>query len=166
MKRSAVFDEVIESGQNCFLENGHASADRKNSSDRENSDDTFAPHYEILRFEGNRSPLGSPFRVESPMEPESPRPSSAVQMKKKNKKRNKNKKKRKSKEKVSLNNVEDMNQVVQEDEDQSGEVTTTTTSSAGANGNAKRIKLIFGPESCTIDIPPPAFLEPSSPDSH
>jgi len=123
MKRSAVLDEIIESGTNGFHHEGGGSSgggssnlsDRKNSSDRENSGKTlFEPHYEILRFEAS-SPLHSSNLNHSNTDGEeeaslrSPLPSNNYQHhyyrhtpKKKNKKRSKSKKKHKSKEKCRI----------------------------------------------------------------
>jgi hypothetical protein len=100
MKRSAVLDEVIESGTNGFHEG--ALGDRRNCSDRESSDSMFQPQYEILRFEGS-SPLHS--GNNSYWSPDECEDGGSVsdhvvhRAKKKSKKRNKSKKKRKSKEK-------------------------------------------------------------------
>ena len=164
MKRSAVFDEVIESGQNCFMENGHASSERNNSSNSDEMDVPYAPHYEILRFDGTGSPVNSPNRMDSPVGSESPQPSSIVQVKKKNKKRNKNKRKHRSKQKevVEIESLEQSREDLDAGDQQSREVTTTSP----PNGSKKRIRLIIGTESCTIDIPPVSPESPSSPESH
>ncbi|CAG7725884.1 unnamed protein product [Allacma fusca] len=108
-KRSTVLDEVIESGNSGFHEQGGSVVDRKNSSDRENSDVPFEPQYEILNFIPISPPNSTGYLVSSNEEEDGSPPPKI--MKKKSKKRNKNKKKHKSKDrektKYDLSYVDD-----------------------------------------------------------
>jgi len=183
MKRSAVLDEVIESGTNCCPEG--TLGDRKRSLDRENSIVLYEPHYEILRFDAS-SPLHNNHSYVSNDNDEdfASGRSPIYTHRKKSKKRSKNKKKHKSREKDRDRVGFEGTRRAEFDEEcdsndglggpilegrlepsTSAELTVSPTSSGisscSTSCKAKRLRLVIGNEPCTIiDIPPTAFEEP------
>ena len=167
-KRSTVLDEVIESGNNGFHDPGSSVADRKSSSDRENSDVLFEPQYEILNFIPT-SPLDTSGYLGSSNDEDDCSSSSKV-IRKKSKKRSKSKKKHKSRDrektKYELTPAEEDHgdDDVDDDDaddtcsssshfDRHGTISVNPTCSyvtVGSKTSCKRLRLVYGDVTTTI----------------